>query len=172
MRARSFLLALGPAALALAALVPAAASPQDPNNPYFRRPAPAPAPAPAAAPAATPPKTSGTTAPAPGRAGWQRLLPNPPPGNSPPARPREVVEIWVYDDFYAPQMVMVKPGTQMRWVNKGLHHHTVTAPMKEWDSGPINHDGEFRRTFTKPGTYTYFCQFHPNDMEGTIIVGE
>ena len=38
-----------------------------------------------------------------------------------------------------------------------------------WDSGDIQPGKEFIATFTKPGTFEYYCKHHP-DMKGTIIV--
>jgi hypothetical protein len=151
MRARSFLAALGAACLALAGLVPPTAHPgQDPSK-NFRLPG-------------QPPAGQTPTAP-PG--GAQRLQPN-----MPAARPRDAREIWLYDNFYGPPMTLVKPGTRIRWVNQGLHHHTVTSTDGLWDSGALSRGGDFSYTFTRPGTYTYYCRFHPFQMYGTVIVAD
>ena len=38
-----------------------------------------------------------------------------------------------------------------------------------FDSGAVDTDETFSFTFTKPGTYGYYCKVHPH-MKGTIVV--
>jgi plastocyanin len=88
------------------------------------------------------------------------------------ARPRETREVWLYDNFYAPFTTQVKPGTQVRWVNKGHHYHTVTSSAGLWDSGAFLHGAEYSLTFTRPGQFDYYCRFHPREMSGRVVVAE
>ncbi len=75
--------------------------------------------------------------------------------------------------FY-PQTLTVSKGTTVTWVNMDLVQHTVTAgseqaPTNLFDSHELNHMQSFSYTFNTPGTYSYYCDVHP-DMAGTIVV--
>ena len=76
------------------------------------------------------------------------------------------------DNFsFGPAELTVAPGTTVTWTNRDDIPHTVVgAASPPWaKSPPMDTDGSFRFTFTRPGTYKYFCSLHPH-MEGTIIV--
>ncbi|MBM3897659.1 MAG: amidase [Thaumarchaeota archaeon] len=75
---------------------------------------------------------------------------------------------------FVPEILTVKAGTTVTWINVDLYVHTVRAgtPDKisdEFNSGDMGVMGIYRHTFTKPGTYEYYCQPHPY-MLGRIIV--
>lgn len=64
----------------------------------------------------------------------------------------------------------VKVGEEVVWRNADAMPHTVTST----DGGPLNSGqlgkgGEYSFTFKEPGTYSYYCSYHPS-MKGTIIV--
>jgi plastocyanin len=65
--------------------------------------------------------------------------------------------------------VTVKAGTTVEWVMRDQMPHTVTSDSGAFDSGRLGAGGTFSHTFDKPGTYTYYCQLHPN-MRGTVVV--
>jgi len=75
--------------------------------------------------------------------------------------------------FY-PSSITIPTGTTATWVNMDFVQHTVTsgtegAPTGVFDSHPFSHMQSFSYTFNTPGTYTYYCDLHPN-MIGTILV--
>ena len=72
--------------------------------------------------------------------------------------------------FKAPA-VNVKVGTAVTWTNKDSTTHTATSTSgpASFDSGDLSTGQSFRKTFTKPGTYSYFCNIH-HGMRGTVIV--
>jgi plastocyanin len=72
---------------------------------------------------------------------------------------------------YSPSPVTVVIGVNntVTWVNNDGAPHTVTANDGSFLSGNIAPTGTFTFTFTKPGTYTYHCLYHPW-MVGTVIV--
>ncbi len=71
---------------------------------------------------------------------------------------------------YHPAKLVVKPGTQVTWVDKDAANHTVTFKGGgPGDLGNIDPGKKLSSRFTKPGTYRYVCQYHPN-MHGTIVV--
>jgi plastocyanin len=100
-------------------------------------------------------------------------MPNyyPPRQPMPPARPE--VEVGAIDGKgFEPKTVNVAPGTTVRWVNHGKERHTVTSRDGLFDS-ELPPGGTYRVTFTRPGTFHYFCRPHEKmGMVGTVIVGQ
>ncbi|HEX5148040.1 MAG TPA: plastocyanin/azurin family copper-binding protein [Candidatus Limnocylindrales bacterium] len=75
---------------------------------------------------------------------------------------------------FQPASRSVKVGDVVRWTFAG-DPHTVTsgapgAPDGRFDSGIKDAGGSFQVTFDAAGTYRYFCQIHPEQMVGTIVV--
>ena len=71
---------------------------------------------------------------------------------------------------FDPTPVTVKTGGKITWTNNDSAPHTATADdQKSFDTGTLNTAKSKTITFSKPGTYTYFCRFHPF-MHGTVIV--
>jgi plastocyanin len=88
-----------------------------------------------------------------------------------PAKAATTVNVGAYDNRFSPQTVNVQPGTTVRWVNYGQHPHTVTANNGSWDSGDIKPGAAYSATFTRPGSYHYYCRHHTRDrMQGVVIV--
>ena len=76
------------------------------------------------------------------------------------------------DNFtFAPPEITVAPGTRVVWTNRDDIPHTITSAEdpKTMKSKPLDTDDSYAFTFTRPGTYHYFCSLHPH-MEGTVIV--
>ncbi len=75
---------------------------------------------------------------------------------------------------FHPQTLTVTKGTTVTWVNMDFVPHTVTAgseqaPTNLFDSHELGHMQSFSYTFNTAGTYSYYCDVHP-DMVGTIVV--
>ena len=70
---------------------------------------------------------------------------------------------------YGPPMLSVPAGTTLTWVNHDEEPHTVTSATGAFGSAGLVNDDTFAQTFTKPGTYQYFCKIHPF-MKGTVVV--
>ncbi|HEY7974147.1 MAG TPA: plastocyanin/azurin family copper-binding protein [Ktedonobacterales bacterium] len=74
---------------------------------------------------------------------------------------------------FSPASVTVKVGDTVTWTNNSNVPHTSTSDSSSavsWDSSAISTGGgTFSFVFTKAGTYTYHCSFHPF-MHGTIVV--
>jgi plastocyanin len=81
----------------------------------------------------------------------------------------EAKSVKITDTAFDPKELTVTPGTTVRWTNNDNHVHTVTSSKGDWDSGDIQVGRDFSATFTKPGTFEYYCKHHP-DMKGTIVV--
>lgn len=70
---------------------------------------------------------------------------------------------------FEPAEVTVPAGSTVLWHNKGKEEHSVTADDKSFDSGWRPKGANYQRTFTRPGTYTYYCAPHPW-MKGVVRV--
>ncbi len=77
--------------------------------------------------------------------------------------------VMMKDDAYSPTRLEISAGQTVTFVNRDDDAHTVTSTNGWFDSKGLDTNGVWRHTFTKPGTYTYFCELHPF-MKGTIIV--
>jgi plastocyanin len=72
------------------------------------------------------------------------------------------------DNFsFSPATITIPTGTAVRWTNRDDIPHTVASDL--FKSKALDTDQTFSYTFTKPGTYTYFCSIHPK-MTAKIIV--
>lgn len=83
-----------------------------------------------------------------------------------------VVEITALDNSFNPDVLVITPGTTVRWTNKGhLDHNSLVVAGDEQfgvqtsDFGP----GETKEhTFTKVGEYRYYCNLHGTADQGMI----
>lgn len=78
------------------------------------------------------------------------------------------------DSQFQPVSIHVTVGTTVTWKNDDSMAHTVTSGADrtadgKFDSGELDPGKSFSYTFTKAGTYPYFCAYH-GDMNGTVIV--
>ncbi len=70
---------------------------------------------------------------------------------------------------FHPPALTVKIGTKITVTNTDQTAHTATANSGAFDSGTVNPGKSDTFTITKPGNYTYYCQFHAF-MTGTLRV--
>ena len=69
-----------------------------------------------------------------------------------------------------PERVEIAKGETVTWDNRDLTPHTVTSQDGgELNSGSIEADASWSHTFAQPGTFAYYCTYHP-EMKGTIVV--
>jgi len=74
------------------------------------------------------------------------------------------------DNFsFGPQSVTVPLGATVTWTNRDDIPHTVVSTDGVFKSKVRDTDEKFSYTFTKAGTYPYFCSVHPK-MTGTVVV--
>jgi amicyanin len=76
------------------------------------------------------------------------------------------------DNFsFSPPTLTVVAGTIVTWTNHDDIPHTVvsTDDPKAFKSKVLDTDEKFSFTFSKPGTYAYFCSIHPK-MTGKVVV--
>lgn len=99
-------------------------------------------------------------------------------GSSESAATGEPVDEIVIDDFdYIPTEATVEAGAEITFVNDDTVVHTATSGDAPSSDGTFNtsaiEEGGATGTVTveEPGTYAYFCDFHPT-MEATLKVVE
>ncbi len=99
--------------------------------------------------------------------------PPPPPANPAPPASAPVAPvpggIEVVDNAFRPATRQITAGTTLVWTNTGALPHTATDRAGRFDSGLLMSGDTYRRTFSSPGTFEYFCTLHP-EMIGTIVV--
>ncbi len=88
---------------------------------------------------------------------------------SSPANPTSEAEIKIDNFSFSPASLTVPLGTTVRWTNRDDIPHTVVSENKTFKSKALDTDQEFTYTFTRPGTYNYFCSIHPK-MTAKIVV--
>lgn len=90
------------------------------------------------------------------------------------SRPSTVVQagnatIKIVNFDYVPMRLTVRAGTRITVTNHDQTAHTVTARSGAFDSGTVAPGQSRALTVSKPGVYTYYCQFHAF-MSGTLTV--
>jgi plastocyanin len=74
------------------------------------------------------------------------------------------------DNFvFGPQTLTVPVGTTVVWTNSDDIPHTSVSTEGVFKSKVLDTDEKFSYTFTKAGTYPYYCTIHPK-MTGKIVV--
>lgn len=74
------------------------------------------------------------------------------------------------DNFtFTPATLTVPVGAQVTWTNRDDIPHTVVSDDQAIKSKALDTDDKFTFTFSKAGTYTYFCSLHPK-MKGKVVV--
>ena len=81
------------------------------------------------------------------------------------------VEVKIDNFSFGPASLTVAAGTTVVWTNRDDIPHTVvsTDDAKTFKSKVLDTDEKFSFTFSKGGTYPYFCSIHPK-MTGKVIV--
>ena len=83
--------------------------------------------------------------------------------------PAKNVEIKIDNFSFAPGTFTVAAGTTVTWINHDDIPHTVVSTDGVFKSKVMDTDEKFSYTFTKAGTYPYYCSVHPK-MTGTVVV--
>jgi len=78
-------------------------------------------------------------------------------------------EIKVDNFTFGPETLTVPVNSTVTWVNKDDLPHVVASNDGVFKSKALDTDDKYSYTFTKAGTYTYFCSIHPK-MVGKVVV--
>jgi plastocyanin len=93
-----------------------------------------------------------------------------PPTHSASTPPQiRTARITISSYAYQPAKISVATGTKITFTNHDQTPHTATSTGPGHDTGTINPGKTSTITFGRPGTYSYYCQFHAF-MHGTITV--
>jgi len=70
--------------------------------------------------------------------------------------------------------IVIGLNNTVSWINDDTAPHTVTSTTvpsgaASFDSGNMNPGAVYTHTFTQPGNYAYYCQYH-SWMQGTVTV--
>jgi plastocyanin len=108
----------------------------------------------------------------------QPPVPTPPPAVNPPAPGAAAapgapagptnVSVGIANNLFSPATVTVNAGSTVTWSNSDTVTHTATADDGSFSSGLVKKATSWAHTFATPGTFTYFCEIHP-EMTGTVI---
>jgi plastocyanin len=81
----------------------------------------------------------------------------------------ESTEVKIDNFSFGPGTLTVSVGTTVTWTNRDDIPHTVVSTEGVFKSKVLDTDEKFAFTFSKAGTYPYFCSMHPK-MTGKVIV--
>jgi plastocyanin len=81
----------------------------------------------------------------------------------------ETAEVKIDNFSFGPAELTVPVGTTVTWTNRDDIPHTVVNTDKLFKSRVLDTDEKFSFTFSKAGTFPYFCSIHPK-MTGKVVV--
>jgi plastocyanin len=81
----------------------------------------------------------------------------------------ETMEVKIDNFSFGPGTLTVPVGTTITWTNRDDIPHTVVSTEGVFKSKVLDTDEKFSFTFTKAGSYPYFCSIHPK-MTGKVVV--
>jgi plastocyanin len=70
---------------------------------------------------------------------------------------------------FMPEVLTLKAGDTVLWINKDIVAHTATSQAAGFDSGTIKPGKSWKHRLTHAGEFAYSCTFHPV-MKGTLQV--
>lgn len=90
---------------------------------------------------------------------------------APSGEAQKAEKVKIVEFTYQPDPVTVQVGGKVIWQNEDTAPHTATADDGSFDTGTLERGKIKSETFKEAGTFTYFCEIHP-DMHGTVEVVE
>jgi plastocyanin len=78
-------------------------------------------------------------------------------------------EVRVDNFSFGPETLTVPTNSTVTWLNKDDVPHVIASDEGLFKSKALDTDDKYSYTFTKAGTYSYYCSIHPK-MVGKIIV--
>ena len=91
------------------------------------------------------------------------------PGSSAKMPQPATAEVKVDNFSFGPATLTVPVGTTVTWTNRDDIPHTIVSTEKVFKSKVLDSEEKFSFTFSKAGTYPYFCSIHPK-MTGSVVV--
>jgi plastocyanin len=84
------------------------------------------------------------------------------------SKPSLATEVKIDNFSFGPDLT-IPAGTTITWTNNDDVPHVVASDTKIFESRALDTDDHFSYTFTKPGTYVYYCKIHPK-MTAKVVV--
>jgi len=84
-------------------------------------------------------------------------------------KPSAAATVKIDNFVFGPQTLTVPVGTTVTWTNSDDIPHTSVSTDGVFKSKVLDTDEKFSYTFTKAGTYPYYCTIHPK-MTGKVVV--
>lgn len=83
----------------------------------------------------------------------------------------DTIDVSIINMKYEPEVLTIKPGDTVRWVNKEKRtYHSVLFKAEGLpESQPLFPGETHERRFEQSGSYPYECGPHPN-MTGQVVV--
>jgi plastocyanin len=81
----------------------------------------------------------------------------------------DTTEVKIDNFSFGPGTLTVPVGTTVTWTNRDDIPHTAVSTDGAFKSKVMDTDEKFSYTFTKAGTFPYFCSIHPK-MTGKVVV--
>jgi plastocyanin len=78
-------------------------------------------------------------------------------------------EIKVDNFTFGPATLTVPVNSTVTWVNKDDIPHVIASNDGLFKSKALDTNDKYSFTFSKPGTYAYYCSIHPK-MQGKVVV--
>jgi len=78
-------------------------------------------------------------------------------------------EVKVDNFTFSPETLTVPVNSTVTWVNKDDIPHVIASNDGLFKSKALDTDQKYSYTFSKAGTYSYYCSVHPK-MVGKIVV--
>jgi plastocyanin len=89
---------------------------------------------------------------------------------TPTAQASASASVSVGDNFYSPASVSIAVGDALTWTNNGQAQHSATADDGSFDTGVFGPGASRSHTFTRAGTFSYYCTVHGHVQSGTVRV--
>ncbi|HET7481840.1 MAG TPA: cupredoxin domain-containing protein [Actinomycetota bacterium] len=95
--------------------------------------------------------------------------------DDPASGEKQEVSMQAYDYYFEPTSITVNVGAEvtLSFKNNGAVTHSFTAPDLDVET-VADSSNSSTVTFTAPaapGSFDFFCKYHPDQMKGTISVG-
>ncbi len=78
-------------------------------------------------------------------------------------------EVRVDNFTFGPDTLTVAANSTVTWVNKDDVPHVIASNDGLFKSKALDTDDKYSYTFSKAGTYSYYCSIHPK-MVGKVVV--
>lgn len=78
-------------------------------------------------------------------------------------------QIKIENFSFGPKTITIPVGATVTWTNHDDIPHTSVSTDLVFKSKVMDTDESFSYTFTKAGTYSYYCSIHPK-MTGQVVV--